>query len=610
MLPCLFFKCEHCMFPYVDWTSAYLAEVVEDLRTRQGDTTDIEVKSALGGVPALGETLCAFANMPEGGTIILGLDESAGFSPVGLTDIASLEAAIAAQARTAVTPPTRCSFETFQVTGRPVLVAHVEGLPLHQRPARHGGHAYLRQSDGDYRMSEQEVAQLELLKTQAIRPTQPDRQTIPGTGIGDLDPALLDSFLAATRAASRRYAAATDAQILVYTGVTSRSGELSLAGLYAMGIAPQAFSPSLSITAAVQLPREAGGPRTRDLVHLVGPVPELLEEAMGWVLRNTRTAMGYDERGHGVDQAELPMRAVREVVANALVHRNLDSITDSKRVEIRLLDDRLVITSPGGLWGVSESQLGRPGAKSAVNPVLYDICKYVRLPDATRVIEGEGGGIREAIQALRDAGLRPPRFVDTGIQFSVIISRHTLLTEDDLAWLRRVARGFDLTSEERSILVSMRHGATWTNTQVRHEFAPLDSVAARRMLQRLVDTGLVQPHGERGGTQYTIAPTHAAGRQDAILVEPLPITQPPLPVEQRSPMAPTRHRTVILRALEEPRSVKQLIVLTNLTDGQVRYTLSQLIEAGEVVMLGAQGVRGTTYQRVDDPPDEVSNRSR
>lgn len=48
MLPCLFFKCEHCMFPYVDWTSAYLAEVVEDLRTRQGDTTDIEVKSALG----------------------------------------------------------------------------------------------------------------------------------------------------------------------------------------------------------------------------------------------------------------------------------------------------------------------------------------------------------------------------------------------------------------------------------------------------------------------------------------------------------------------------------------------------------------------------------
>ena len=61
--------------------------------------------------------------------------------------------------------------------------------------------------------------------------------------------------------------------------------------------------------------------------------------------------MGYDDRGHGVDVTEIPMRAVREIVANALVHRNLDAITDSKRVEIRLLQDRLVVTSPGGLWG-------------------------------------------------------------------------------------------------------------------------------------------------------------------------------------------------------------------------------------------------------------------
>lgn len=583
----------------MEWTSTYLAEVIEDLRSRQGDTTDIEVKSALGGAPALGETLCAFANMPEGGTVILGLDESTGFTPVGLTDIAGLEAAIAAQARTAVTPPTRCSFETFQVTGRPVLVAQVEGLPLHERPARHGGHAYLRQSDGDYRMSEQEIAQLELLKTQAVRPTHPDRQTVPGTGVGDLDADLLNSFLTAARAASRRYATATDAQILTYTGVASRVGELSLAGLYAMGVAPQSVTPSLGITAAVQLPREAGGPRTRDLVHLIGPIPDLLEDAMSWVLRNTRTTMGYDERGHGVDQSELPMRAVREVVANALVHRNLDAITDSKRVEIRLLHDRLVITSPGGLWGVSESQLGRPGAKSAVNPVLYDICKYVRLPDGSRVVEGEGGGIREAIQALREAGLRPPRFVDTGIQFSVIISRHTLLSDDDLAWLGKVTDGFDLTSEERSILVSMRHGAAWTNTQVRREFAPLDSVAARRMLQRLVETGLVEPHGERGGTKYAITAKHVMHRRDAVRVESMPIAQPQLPVAQRKEPAGTRHAATILRALDEPRSVKQLIELTDLTDGRVRYALGQLMEIGAVTMDGAQGVRGTKYRRTD-----------
>ena len=82
---------------------------------------------------------------------------------------------------------------------------------------------------------------------------------------------------------------------------------------------------------------------------------------------------------------------------HALVHRNLDAIAESKRVEIGIVEDKLVVTSPGGLRGVSERQLGRPGGKSAVSPVLYDMCKNLRTSGA-RLIEGEGGGIREVLQ--------------------------------------------------------------------------------------------------------------------------------------------------------------------------------------------------------------------
>ena len=74
----------------VEWTTSSLQELIADLRHRQGDANDVEVKSAAGGSPALGATICAFANMPEGGTIILGLDEAAGFTPVGLTDLAGM----------------------------------------------------------------------------------------------------------------------------------------------------------------------------------------------------------------------------------------------------------------------------------------------------------------------------------------------------------------------------------------------------------------------------------------------------------------------------------------------------------------------------------------
>jgi len=581
----------------VKWDSASLQDAIIGLRERRGDSAEIEVKSAAGGAPTLGPTLCAFANMPEGGTIILGLDEAAGFVPVDLTSVAALEQAVSDQARTSVVPPLRCEFQTFRVSGKPVLVVEVTGLPLDQRPARHGGKAYLRQTDGDYVMSEQELAQLELAKTQAKQPTHPDRQPVPGSSADDLDGGLVASYLAAARAASRRYAAATDEQILLHTGVTTRSGEVSLAGLYAMGQFPQSGSPSLGITAAVVPPRDSDGPRTRDLVHLIGPIPDLLDEAMAWVLRNTRTTMGYDDRGHGVDRSELPMRAVREIVANALVHRNLHPITDSKRVEIRLLNDQLVITSPGGLWGVSESQLGRPGAKSAVNPVLYEICKFVRMADASRVIEGEGGGIREAIQALTAAGLRPPRFIDNGLQFTVIISRHTLVEDADLVWLQDVADDVDLSSEERAVLVSMKHGGVWSNVRVRQEFAPIDSTAARKLLQRLVEAGLAVADGERRQTSYRISPSLASSAQEEVEVLETAPSRPPRLDDTGAPRPRVKHSDAILGAMERAATLHELVEATGLTEGQVRYALKRLIGSGDVAMIGSQGVRDTHYER-------------
>ena len=118
----------------MEWTSADIAELVADLRNRRGDTTTVEVKSAAEGCPTLGSTLSAFGNMPDGGTIILGLDEAAGFVPVGLTDIATLEQGIAGQARDAVDPPVSCTFQMATLQGESLLICEVAGLPLAARP--------------------------------------------------------------------------------------------------------------------------------------------------------------------------------------------------------------------------------------------------------------------------------------------------------------------------------------------------------------------------------------------------------------------------------------------------------------------------------------------
>ena len=396
-----------------------LLALIAQLRAHGGDFTTVEVKRGTGGVPNVAETLCAFGNMPDGGLIVVGLDENHDFAAVGVVDPAATEQGIAAQARGAVVPPVLVSFEMVMCQGVPVVVASVAGLPASVRPCRVDGRAYLRQADGDYAMSAQEEQQMLALRD---RPRY-DAVPVPGTSMDDLDQQLTAVFARNARGSSRRLADLDDVTVLRRKGVLEAEGRrLTLAGLYALGQYPQQFAPSLAVTAAVVT--APGSPdRLYDLAHLDGPIPALLDSCVEWLRRNLPGGVRVAADGHNYDHPELPLPALRELVANALVHRDLGPNTQSKRVEIRLRDGRLVITNPGGLWGVSREQLGLPGAKSAVNEYLYDICTLTSTSEGARVIEGEGGGIGEVQRSLVNWPADPPIFIDKAVSFTAVIMR-------------------------------------------------------------------------------------------------------------------------------------------------------------------------------------------
>ena len=294
---------------------------------------------------------------------------------------------------------------------------------------------------------------------------------------------------------------------------------------------PQAVTPSLGVTATVQVidsergPNTTAGtslgevartvstPRVMDLSHFTGPVPELLEQSLAWVERNTSKALVYDQHGHARDLPRFPLAAAREIIANALVHRSLAPITDSKRVEIRIRGSVLSVTSPGGLWGVTAERLGKPGGKSAVNPMLYEILKNVRTPDGARVIEGEGGGIREAIQVLEACGLPRPRFIDQGIELHVLMR----LTPEPPrpAPIQQSLRSMEpiptpaaptqtSTKHGPAILASLSDGPQTLNTI--RSVTGLSEGQARYALGKLIATGRVIMLGSQGdpGTTYCL----------------------------------------------------------------------------------------------------------
>ena len=263
------------------------------------------------------------------------------------------------------------------------------------------------------------IAQIELARTRRLDPAHPDTEAIRSTSLKALDPTLLRDYLTSCRSRSRRLAALDDTEVLRAAGVIAPSGEVTLAGIYAMGKNPQRYRPSLGITAAVLTPVGAKE-RTRDLIHLTGPIPDLLDGAMPWIARNTPTSIRCDDLGDSRETPVLPMWAVRELLVNALVHRNLDAATEAERIELRVVGSTLVITSPGGLRGITEDALGRPDSKCAVNPVLYEICKNLHTTDGARLITDESG-IREVRDAAARADLPDPILRDSGVRFTAIL---------------------------------------------------------------------------------------------------------------------------------------------------------------------------------------------
>lgn len=395
--------------------------LVGELRGLGSDHQAVEAKSAEGGMPkSIASTISAFANTPGGGTIVLGLDESAGFTPVKLTQPAALVGGLASIVRQGVHPPVQATVGEFLFEGRPLVVARIAELDLALKPCRVAGtrKAYLRVGDGDYELSQLEEDAFVVARSRR----RFDEDPVPDTGIGDLDADRVNSFLSNARAAIPTLRRFDDIKVLLKMGVLTKDGYATVAGLIALGEYPQQHLPAVSVRAAL-LPvgRTIGNVRALDDATFNGPVATIIEDAVAWVRKNSRNEIVEDRAtGRVFDQTWPPLTAIRELVANAVVHRDLAPWSGGRAIELRMTAENFRITNPGGLYEVSVAALGRIDITSARNRRLIELCRYVQTTDG-RVVEALASGIPTVFAELNTAGLPPPRFFDNGISFTAVI---------------------------------------------------------------------------------------------------------------------------------------------------------------------------------------------
>ena len=150
-----------------------------------------------------------------------------------------------------------------------------------------------------------------------------------------------------------------------------------------------------------------------DRKEFTGPIYELVEKAFNFVFSYIK--VGGKQNGIYLEEVyEVPLLAVREMIVNAICHCNY---LDDSPVQVLVFDNRIEVTSPGGLYDNLTLELALNGRTKKRNRAIYEVFHLME------IIEGWGSGLRRIIKLAKEYNLKDPEFIDMGDAFRVNLYR-------------------------------------------------------------------------------------------------------------------------------------------------------------------------------------------
>lgn len=228
-----------------------------------------------------------------------------------------------------------------------------------------------------------------------------------------------------------------------------------------------------------------------------GCVIEQFESAFAFMRSKlpVRGMVGAD--GRRQDYLIIPEIALREALANAIVHR--DYAATSARIQVDIYADRIEIINPGrSLMPIDELESTQSVTR---NPLVMNFLKE------NGYTEQKARGIRTIKHTIREAGLQAPVFENiSGQSFKVTLFTSAFISADDKEWLRQFG-GYELRERQLNSLVYLRHhNDEGINNSTYRELNNMNSVGddkmANRELARMVEVGILRADGARRYRKY------------------------------------------------------------------------------------------------------------
>ncbi len=385
-----------------------LIDLVKNIKVIKSEYGALELKSALGGAPKIYDTLSAFSNQAGGGIIVFGITER-DYSVCGVYDVADLQTKIS-ECCLQMEPPVRAVCTAAEIDGKTVVSAEIPELEVSKRPCfykgtgRIGG-SYIRVGDADCKMTEYEIYSYEAYRTKI----HDELRIVPRTELFDIQTPHLNEYMTKLSIAKPNLSDLPIERKLELQGFLVASKPTLVSTLLFCEY-PQSYFPRLCITAVVVDGDSMGdlserGERFIDNIRLEGTISQMLNGALAFVRRNMKKSTVINpETGMREDKTEYPITAVRELILNALVHRDYSIHTDSTPITIEMYNNRIEIENPGGLYGrLTLDSLGHTAADTR-NPYLANAMEI------TEDTENRFSGIPTVRRAMKNAGLPQPLF--------------------------------------------------------------------------------------------------------------------------------------------------------------------------------------------------------
>jgi len=369
------------------------------------ESETLEFKKSPGEHKEIIETISAFSNT-KGGRIIIGVSKSGKLFGVelGKDTIERLSNQISQNTDPKIHP--RITVE--KIKGKSIIIIEVKESPDHLVLAF--GRPYKRVGKSAMRMSKDEYENLILEKHK--EKIQFDTQICLRATLKDVDKEKLRWFLRKAKA-ERNYNIDPETPIkeaLSRLILIQDDKRLSNTAILLFGKDPQRFFPQVKIRAARF--KGTAGLDYIDMKVLEGAIPELREKAMKFIMEHIRHGVFFDANRR-YDKWEYPLRALEEVLNNALAHRDYFS---NAEIQLSIYDDRIEVWNPGELpKPLTPGDLKRKHKSIPRNKTLADKLFLIKY------IEQWGKGTNRIIEEMLENNLPEPEFQNLSGGFEVTL---------------------------------------------------------------------------------------------------------------------------------------------------------------------------------------------